>query len=65
MCVAEFTERSDHTAYFEANLAPAGYILVNMPIDQWRLLDSPQQITITCEAGDLLKARLQLAEVSS
>lgn len=42
-----FTERSLHTAYFECNLEFSGYVIVNMPIAQWKNLGCPREIVFS------------------
>ena len=39
-----FTERSLHTAYFECNLDVAGYVIVNLPVGEWKEMGCPKEI---------------------
>lgn len=42
-----FTERSLHTAYFECNLDISGYVLVNMPVGDWKKMGCPHEIVFS------------------
>ena len=45
--VLAFTERSAHTAYFECNLDISGYIIMNLPLAEWKEMGNPRQIVFS------------------
>lgn len=45
--VLMFTERSAHTAYFECNLDLAGYVIVNLPVEEWKEMGCPRKMVFS------------------
>lgn len=39
-----FTERSAHTVHFECNLDIAGYIVLELPIAEWKEIGCPREV---------------------
>jgi len=42
-----FTERSLHTVYLECDIEVSGYVLVNMPVVQWKEMGCPKEIVFS------------------
>ena len=45
--VLQFTEKRKTTAHFECDLDIAGFIILNMPIEEWRKMGKPLQLLVT------------------
>lgn len=45
--VLHFTERSLHMAYFECDLGYSGYVIVNMPIANYKELGCPRELVFS------------------
>lgn len=42
--VLNFTERSLHTAYYEADLGYSGYVILNLPIAEYKQMGCPHRL---------------------